>query len=155
MINYSLAIRSAQPGTKKNEINETKAYGVAQISEVVTLNDFAEHISRHGSKYGKGDILAVLVEATTCMAEMLLAGKKIQLGDFGDFSVSIKTKGAKVASDFDASYIKAVNVVWKRGSIFKDLIKKAVFSIVPSRLAQAKAVEVAKSQETKQKGELS
>lgn len=155
MIKYSIAIRSAQPGTKKAQIKETKAYGVAQVESVVTLNQLCEHISNHGSKYNKGDVMAVIVMLTSCMRELLLEGKKLQLGDLGEFHPTITSKGAKVASDFNASYIKKVNVAWRRGDDFANLIKDAEFQLVPSRLAQAKAVETAKSQETMVKEELS
>ena len=53
MINYSIVIRSTVPGTKTEEITETKAYGVAQVSESLTINDFAQHIAQHGSLYGR------------------------------------------------------------------------------------------------------
>ena len=56
MIDYSIAMRNAQPGTKKEDVTVTKAYGVAQISEIMTLPDFAKHISSHGSVYGRADV---------------------------------------------------------------------------------------------------
>ena len=43
MINYSIAILSSKPGTKKADIKETKAYGMAQSSGNVDINDFARH----------------------------------------------------------------------------------------------------------------
>ena len=49
MINYSIVIRGTKPGTKTEDITETKAYGVAQISENLTINDFAKHIAEHGT----------------------------------------------------------------------------------------------------------
>ena len=44
MINYSIAIMGTKPGTKKSQITETKAYGIAQCSEIIDINDFAKHI---------------------------------------------------------------------------------------------------------------
>ena len=41
MIDYSIAVRSAQPVTKKEDVTETKTYAVIQISEIMTLADFA------------------------------------------------------------------------------------------------------------------
>ena len=54
MINYSIAIMSSKPGTRKADIQETKAYGMAQASEVLDINKFAEHIAAHGSRADRG-----------------------------------------------------------------------------------------------------
>ena len=37
MINYSIAIMGTKPGTKKENITETKAYGVAQAKESIDI----------------------------------------------------------------------------------------------------------------------
>ena len=150
MINYSIVIRSTVPGTKTEEITETKAYGVAQVSESLTINDFAQHIAQHGSLYGRDVIQGVLVKMVDCMRELLLEGKKIQLGELGSFSVGLSTKGAETAALFTAENIKKVNVNWDRGKLFENLRKDASFSLVPSRKAQEDAVAEAKRQETLQ-----
>ena len=141
MIDYSIAVRSAQPGTKKEDVTETKAYAVAQISEIMTLADFAKHISAHGCVYGRADVQAILIMMVDCMREQLLEGKKIQLGDLGAFGVSLKSEGAETAEAFTAHNIKAVNVTWDRGPLFEDLITDAEFRVVASRKAQAEAIE--------------
>ncbi|MBR3547583.1 MAG: DNA-binding protein [Bacteroidaceae bacterium] len=143
-------IRSTVPGTKTEEITETKAYGVAQVSESLTINDFAQHIAQHGSLYGRDVIQGVLVKMVDCMRELLLEGKKIQLGELGSFSVGLSTKGAETAALFTAENIKKVNVNWDRGKLFENLRKDASFSLVPSRKAQEDAVAEAKRQETLQ-----
>ena len=150
MINYSIVIRSTTPGVKTEDITETKAYGVAQISEILSINDFAQHIAQHGSLYGRDVIQGVLVKMVDCMRELLLEGKKIQLGELGSFSVGLSTKGAPTAALFTAENIKKVNVNWDRGKLFENLIEDATFQLVPSRKAQEDAVAEAKRQETLQ-----
>ena len=141
MIDYSIAVRSAQPGTKKEDVTVTKAYGVAQTSEVMTLPDFSKHISSHGSVYSRADVQAMLILTVDCLREQLLEGKKIQLGDLGAFSISLRTKGAESPEKFNANNIKAVNVVWERGPQFMNLRNDAEFNLVPSRGAQAEALK--------------
>ena len=97
MIDYSIAVRSAQPGTKKEDVTVTKAYGVAQISEIMTLADFAKHISTHGCVYGRADVQAILIMMADCMREQLLEGKKIQLGPLNLFLIFIR-KGSHFQS---------------------------------------------------------
>ena len=141
MIDYSIAVRSAQPGTKKEDVTVTKAYGVAQISEIMTLPDFAKHISTHGCVYGRADVQAILIMMVDCMREQLLEGKKIQLGDLGAFGISLTSEGAETAEKFTANNIKAVNVIWDRGPLFMNLREDAEFRVVASRKAQADAVD--------------
>ena len=148
MINYSIAIMGTKPGTKKADITETKAYGMAQVSEVLDISDFAKHIQSHGCVYGKGDIVGLLTIAVGCLRELLLEGKRVKLGDLGAFQVRIKSKGAVLAEDFNASNIKAVNVSWEPGKDFKNLRDEATFNLVPTRKAQADSIEEIKNEET-------
>lgn len=82
------------------------------------------------------------------MREMLLEGRKIRLGDLGDFSVSLASKGAESADKFSAANITAVNVVWDCGQEFKNLVADAEFSLVASRSAQAALLKAIKSGST-------
>ena len=148
MIDYSIAIMSAQPGTKKADITETKAYGTAQVREKLDLNKFAKHITDHGCSYDRGDVSAILTKAVDCLREMMLAGNKVTLGELGSFYPELQTRGATLAEDFTAANIEAVNVRWIPGKLFRDLRDEAEFQLVPTRLAQAEAEKVIKNQET-------
>ncbi|MBQ0019137.1 MAG: DNA-binding protein, partial [Bacteroidales bacterium] len=137
MINYSIVMRSVNSNLidinkAKGRINaalaageqplqedldlvatETqKAYAIAQYADVMTIEKFAKHIATHGCVYSRADISAILYMAVDCMRELLLEGKKIRLGDLGDFSVNIQSKGADSADKFTAQNITAVNVNW-------------------------------------------
>ena len=50
--------------------------------------------------------------------------------------------------DFSTSNIKKVNVGWTPGKPFVNLLKDATFQLVPSRSAQAGAIEVIKNTDT-------
>ena len=86
--------------------------------------------------------------AVDCMREQLLEGKKIRLGDLGDFSVSLQSKGAETAKAFTAQNITGVNVVWDCGQEFKNLLADAEFNLVASRSAQAAVLKGVKAGET-------
>ena len=92
-----------------------KAFAVAQYSEVMNIEKFAKHISTHGCVYSRADISAILYMAVDCMREQLLEGKKIRLGDLGDFSVMISSTGAESAEKFTAQKMTGVTVVWDPG----------------------------------------
>ena len=82
------------------------------------------------------------------MREQLLEGKKIRLGDLGDFSVSLQSKGAETAKAFTSQNITGVNVVWDCGQEFKNLLADAEFNLVAPRSAQAAVLKAVKAGET-------
>ena len=173
MINYSIVMRSVnanlfdinqakarikkaieegkQPQTADTELVKTevqKAYAIAQYSEVMNIEKFARHISTHGCVYSRADISAILYLAVDCMREQLLEGKKIRLGDLGDFSINLTSKGADSAEKFSSQNITGVNVVWDCGQEFKNLIADAEFNLVASRSAQAAVLKAIKAGQT-------
>ena len=148
MINYSIMIMGTKPGTKKADITETKAYGTAQVHEVLSFNDFCQHIADHNSPFSKGTVKGILTDAVSCLREQLLAGNKVRLGDLGDYHVELACEGAVTTEDFTADNIKEVNVRWTPGKEFKNLRDSATFQLVPSRKAQEDAIEVIRNSET-------
>ena len=170
MINYSIVMRSVnanlfeinqakarikkaiedgkEPAEADTELVKTevqKAYAIAQYTDVMNIEKFARHISTHGCVYSRADISAILYLAVDCMREQLLEGKKIRLGDLGDFSLILTSKGADSADKFSAQNITGVNVVWEPGMEFKSLLADAEFNLVASRNAQAALLKAIKA----------
>ena len=124
------------------------AFAIAQYTDVITIEKFARHISTHGSVYSRADISAILYLAVDCMREQLLEGKKIRLGDLGDFSIILESKGAETADKFTSQNITGVNVLWTPGAEFKNLLADAEFNLVASRNAQAALLKAIKAGQT-------
>ena len=160
MINYSIVKRSVNANLieinqAKSRINQAKkegktpqpadlalvktekqnAFAVAQYTGVMNIDKFSRHISSHGSVYSRADIAAILYLTVDCMREQLLEGKKIRLGDLGDFSVSLSSKGVEDPNAFNAQNITGVKVIWEPG---------AEFNLVASRDAQAAVIKAIK-----------
>ena len=173
MINYSIVMRSVNANLF--EINQAKgrikmaqkmgqtpeqadldlvatekqnAFAIAQYADVMTIEKFARHIATHGCVYSRADISAILYMAVDCMRELLLEGTQIRLGDLGDFSVHLSSKGAETADKFTAQNITGVNVVWDPGMEFKNLLADAEFNLVASRNAQAAVLKAIKAGQT-------
>ena len=169
MINYSIVMRSVNANLleinqAKSRINQAKqegknpdqkdldlvktekqnAFAISQYTDVMTIEKFAKHITSHGSVYSRADISAILYMAVDCVREMLLEGKKIRLGDLGDFSVLLSSKGAESADKFTAQNITQVKVQWEPGKEFKNLLDDAEFNLVASRSAQAAVLKAIK-----------
>ena len=173
MINYSIVMRSVNANLleinqAKSRINQAKqegknpdqkdldlvktekqnAFAISQYTDVMTIEKFAKHITSHGSVYSRADISAILYMAVDCMREMLLEGKKIRLGDLGDFTLLLGSKGAETADKFTAQNITQVKVQWEPGKEFKNLLDDAEFNLVASRSAQAAVLKAIKEGKT-------
>lgn len=129
-----------------------KTYALAQVRQVLTLDDFAAHIASHNSKYGKGDIYCVLTEMVECMREQMLNGNKVQLGDLGSFWLKLGSHGvcesvvdAETGEKpvFTAKNINRIQVKWYKGSAFDSasLMNDATFQEVETRKATAEALK--------------
>lgn len=144
-INYSIAML----GNPIDEDAPKKAYAKSQYTNILTLDKFAGHIASHGSKYNRADIYAVLMQTVDCMREMLLEGKRIEMGDLGVFSISIQSRGAENLETFNpAIHIEQLNVNWTPGDQFRNLLEDAVFNLVPSRRAARILLKSIKAGET-------
>ena len=173
MINYSITARAVN--NNLFEINQAKAriaqakaegkqpdpkdealvgtvvtnyFATAQYTEVMGIEKFARHIADHGTTYSRADIMAILYMAVDCMREQLLEGKKIRLGELGDFSVALSSKGAETAEKFSSQNIQRVTVCWEPGSEFRNLLADAEFNLVATRSAQAAVLKAIKEGKT-------
>ena len=173
MINYSITARAVN--NNLFEINQAKAriaqakaegktpdakdealvetvvtnyFATAQYTEVMSIEKFARHIADHGTTYSRADIMAILYMAVDCMREQLLEGKKIRLGELGDFSVALSSKGAETAEKFSSQNIQRVTVCWEPGSEFRNLLADAEFNLVATRSAQAAVLKAIKEGKT-------
>ena len=89
------------------------------------------------------------MQTVDCMREMLLEGKRIEMGDLGVFSISIQSRGAENLETFNpAIHIEQLNVNWTPGDRFRNLLEDAVFNLVPSRRAARILLKSIKAGET-------
>lgn len=145
MINYSIAML----GTPGQKDSPKKAYGVTQYSERMTLEEFAQHISEHNDKYDEADIAAVLTKSVKCLREQLLAGKRVELGALGTFSLTMHGKGAETADKYSPeNCVTDLKVQWDRGKKFQNLKDDATYNLVLGRKAAAEALKKAKAEAT-------
>ena len=120
------------------------AYAKAQVNEVMSFRKFVQHIADHGG-YTRGKVKGVLSDTCSCLVEMLLEGKKVQLDELGNFWISLSCDGAESCEKFTAANIKAVNIVFTPGVDFENLLGRAEFESVASRNAQAATLKAEKA----------
>ena len=143
MIDYSVYMMT--PTYSKDET--PKAYAKNQVSEIWSLEKFAKHISDHNGVYSRGTVKGVISDMCECLVEQLLNGNKIQLGELGTFGISISSEGAESIEKFTSKNIKAVNILFSPGADFENLIGRAEFNPVASRIAQMATLKAEKAGE--------
>ena len=135
---YSL---SARPVNPSDENSKRLVFPTAQYDELVDLNEFAQHIHDHGSPYTRDVILGVLTAAVDCLREQLRSGNKVNFGDLGAFSISLRSDGVERAEDFNpAVHVKSIEVNWKASKLFDNLMDGNLkWEFTPTRKQMAEA----------------
>ena len=131
-----------------NKEGARKAYAKNQVSEVWTQEKFAKHIADHNGVYSRGAVMGFISDMCECLVEQLLNGNKIMLGKFGTFGINLSSVGAESVEKFTSKNIKAVKIQFTPGADFENLIDRAEFNLVASRVAQASTLKAMKAGET-------
>ena len=85
---------------RKNKIEGSKAYGKyypeVDQQKTLSLRGFAQHMTDHGSLYGRSIVEGVLMQITECLPELVAQGVPVQLGSLGTFypTAEVKKDGA-------------------------------------------------------------
>ena len=93
-----------------NEKTQGKFYGRVVHTETMSTDEFARHISEHGSPFTRSVIIGVLAAACDCLVELVKDSKKVRLGDLGTFYLSAESTGADSAEDYSADNVKKVHL---------------------------------------------
>ena len=144
MINYSVYMM----GNPMKKEEAPKAYAKNQVTEIWSLEKFSKHIADHNGVYSRGTVKGVISDMCECLVEQLLNGNKIQLGELGTFGVSLSSEGAESIDKFTSRNIKAVNILFSPGDEFENLVGRAEFNLVSSRVAQAATLKAERAGET-------
>ena len=143
MIDYSVYML---PNPVKPEKGK-KAYAKPQMRELMTFSKFVEHVANHNGVFSRGTVRGVIIDMCECLVEMLLEGKKVEMGELGNFWISLSSDGAESIDKFTATNIKAVNIIFTPGSDFENLLNRAEFNVVSSRVAQVALLKAEKAGE--------
>ena len=74
---------------RQNKIEGSSAYGKyypeVDQQKTLSLRGFAQHMTDHGSLYGRAIVEGVLLQITECLPELVAQGVPVQLGSLGTF----------------------------------------------------------------------
>ena len=113
--------------------SKPKAYAKLQVKETWDMDRFAKYMAEHYRTYNRGMVKGLLTDVSACLAELLLKGIKVNLGELGTFGTTISCSGAESVEAFKKKDIKSLNVVFTPGGDLKDLVDRAEFNLVASR----------------------
>lgn len=73
-----------------------KYYPEVDVQKTLSLRGFAQHMTNHGSPYGRAIVEGVLMQITECLPELVAQGVPVQLGSLGTFypTAEVKEGGA-------------------------------------------------------------
>lgn len=93
---------------KKQGPTQNLWYGRVVTTETLSLEQLAEHMSKHNTPYSAGAIKGVLTDMVACIRELVMDGKAVKLPDLAIFSAGISTNGAETAKEFTAANVRRI-----------------------------------------------
>lgn len=112
---------------------ENLYYAQAKSTGTCTFDDLCEQIA-DSSTASSGDVKVVLDRLNKYMGKALLRGEIVQMGELGNFQLSVCSKGAATADGFSQSLIRKSNLLFRPGAILRNIVSSASYE----RLTEAK-----------------
>lgn len=98
-----------------SEAGKVKTYGVAKSSGYCDMKKLCKLISAR-SAMSAADVKSIIDSLNWAMDLELQSGNIVQVGEFGNFRLSISTDGTDTMEDFDATKIKKAKIVFSPGA---------------------------------------
>lgn len=124
MIKY----RMVRLGNPKDMTKQRKVYAKSVASEVLSADDFVYKAMAVNSAFSPGVIKGVLAQVGAALAERLLSGCRVHLGELGTFGTQLKCEGADSEDRFTTDNIKAVSIVFTPSRYMMEKMAKARFA---------------------------
>lgn len=115
--------RKVMNGAEKDSI---KTYGVAKSSGYCDMTKLCELISNR-SAMSSADVKAILDSLNWAMGLELRSGSIVQLGEFGNFRMTLRSTGTATEKEFDATKINRARVVFTPGASLRATSGAMVF----------------------------
>lgn len=122
--NYKLVKRMSKPG---DTTSARKFYAVAKSNGMSDLGYLCKLISAR-STVSSADVKAVLDSLNYVLDLELQAGRIVQLGEFGNFRLSVSSDGAETVKGFDSSLLREPKIIFTPGASLRETKKTAEFS---------------------------
>ncbi len=119
---YQLVLRP----NPKDKLAVKKYYASVKNSGTTEFETLCTTISDRGTCI-KGDIQAALDGLIFSMKQGLAEGRIIQLGEFGNFRMSVGGTGVEDSAEYSTSMILRKKIIFTPGKLLKDMMKTIAF----------------------------
>lgn len=114
-LKFRVVKRKVMNGAEKDTV---KNYAMAKTSGKTDLDKLCKLISSR-STVSSADVKAVLDSLNWAMDLELSAGNVVQLGELGNFRLSLSSEGTVDEKDFDATKIKKARILFYPGAALR------------------------------------
>ena len=105
---------------------EQKAYAIPKYNGNTDMDTLCKVISARSSM-SSADVKAVLDNLNFVLDMELQAGRIVQLGEFGNFRLSLSSAGADTKSGFSSSMLKKAKIIFTPGKSLKTTVQTTGF----------------------------
>jgi len=122
----SVSYQLVQRPNPKDRLAVKKYYASVKSSGMTEFESLCATIADRGTCI-KGDIQAALDGLVFTMKQSLAEGRIVQLGEFGNFRMSIGGDGVENSIDYATSMILRKRIIFAPGKLLKDMMKTMTF----------------------------
>ncbi|GHV47639.1 hypothetical protein FACS1894181_01500 [Bacteroidia bacterium] len=97
-----------------SEAGKKKTYAVAKANGYCDMQKLCNLVSARSSM-SSADVKAMVDSLNWVMELELKSGNIVQLGEFGNFRMSIRSRGTDTEAEFNASRIKKAHIIFSPG----------------------------------------
>ncbi|GHU58295.1 DNA-binding protein [Bacteroidia bacterium] len=98
-----------------DDAGKIKTYAVAKANGYCDIDKLCELVSAR-STVSSADVKAVIDSMNWVMHIELRSGNIVQLGEFGNFRLSVKSNGTETEKEFNATNIKKARIIFTPGT---------------------------------------
>lgn len=123
---YKLVLRPSEPGKKDSP---KLYYAVSKSTGFTDLRRLCKLIAAR-STVSSADVKAVLDNLNYILDLELQDGRIVQLGEFGNFRITVGSEGVEDTKKFNASMIRAPKIVFTPGFDLRETKKTMGYSLI-------------------------
>ncbi|MDR3142773.1 MAG: hypothetical protein LBU37_13755 [Tannerellaceae bacterium] len=118
-----------------DEKGTTKYYAVAKSAGLSGVDKICKLISAR-STVSSADVKAVFDSLAWAMDMELSSGNVVQLGELGNFRLSVSSEGMATKDEVNASKIKKARIIFSPGAVLRDTRQNVSFEALDVEVEQ-------------------
>ncbi len=141
--NFKLVQRLSKPG---NSASEKKWHAASKSNGTADLNELCFLIASR-STVSSADVKAVLDNLNFVIDYQLKAGRIVQLGELGNFRMSVSSEGAETKDSFTPSMLRTPKIIFTPGAALQETRITTKFSQISDGTGNAGNTEESENTE--------